>query len=170
MSPVPLADRVSATAGSVVPSLGELQFGAVLVATVYGTCLVLHCLVPARLFAGYVLDADGTRPLVYRLNGLRVLLLIVVVFPAALQLLSTQQASPVVQVLRLIGQHYRAMLWVSCALGVSLSAALYARGTMLHSKGLVDPCRRCPVRGSDPRLSAPCPQFLARGAIEHFYW
>ena len=44
-------------------------------AAVYALCLLLHCVVPARSFAGYVLDASG-KPVVYRLNGLRVLFLV----------------------------------------------------------------------------------------------
>lgn len=179
MSPVPLAEQLSAAAWSLLlapsnklPSFAELQVGAFLVAAVYGICLILHCLVPARQFYGYVLDSDGM-PLVYRLNGLRVLILMAVVLPVALTLLSTNRADdpmgPVLLVLRLIGQHYRAMLCVSCALGFSLSAMLYARGVTLYSRGAIETTRRCSARGSRNHVSAPCPQFLARGAVEHFY-
>lgn len=175
MSPVPLTEQLWTAGGSLLlafPSLAELQVGALLVTAVYGACLVLHCVVPARQFAGYVLDSDGRLPLVYRLNGLRVLFLMVAVLPAGLQLLSANQADgpgPVLLAFRLIGQHYHAMLCASCALGLVLSAMLYARGATLHSRGSIATSRRCPARGSGNDASAPCPQFLARSAAEHFY-
>jgi hypothetical protein len=77
--------------------------------------------------------------------------------------------NPVLLALRLIGERYHAMLCASCALGFSLSAMLYARGATLHSRGSISTTRRCSTRGSGRSVSAPCPQFLARGAAEHFY-
>ncbi len=47
-------------------------------AAVYALILLLHLIVPARWVDGYVRDAVTGRPLRYRLNGLRVLALVVV--------------------------------------------------------------------------------------------
>lgn len=46
---------------------------------VYALIFVLHLVVPARHVRGYVRDADG-RPLRYRLNGLRVMVIVVALY------------------------------------------------------------------------------------------
>ena len=63
------------------PGAAGLQFGFVTVVCVYGVCLLLHVAVPATAFDGYVLSRDGKAPLSYRLNGLRVLLIMLLPFP-----------------------------------------------------------------------------------------
>ena len=90
-----------------LPSLAELQVGALLVLAVNGSCLLLHCVVPARAFAGYVLDASGKHALLYRLNGLRVLLLVVALLPPVLSLLwPGPHDFGAAVMLRMIGEHY----------------------------------------------------------------
>jgi protein-S-isoprenylcysteine O-methyltransferase Ste14 len=49
---------------------------------VYATILALHIVLPARHVAGYVRGSDGT-PLRYRLNGLRVLIVVLALYAAA---------------------------------------------------------------------------------------
>ena len=131
-----------------------------MVAAVYALCLLLHCVVPARSFAGYVLNASG-KPVVYRLNGLRVLFLVVV--PAAVAMDG--------MVLQAISQGYWACMCCACALGVTLSLGLYLQGAALRSAGSIDTSRRCAVRGTrlDPTTDKACPEFLSRSAAAHFY-
>jgi len=50
---------------------------------VYGVILALHLVLPGRWVDGYVLDPDTGRPLRYRLNGLRVLLVTVAAYAGA---------------------------------------------------------------------------------------
>jgi delta14-sterol reductase len=52
-------------------------------AVVYAVVLVLHLVVPARVTDGYVLDAATGKPLRYRLNGLRVLAVVVALWAGA---------------------------------------------------------------------------------------
>jgi len=52
-------------------------------AIVYVVVLVLHLVVPARVTDGYVLDAATGKPLRYRLNGLRVLAVVVALWAGA---------------------------------------------------------------------------------------
>jgi protein-S-isoprenylcysteine O-methyltransferase Ste14 len=52
-------------------------------AAVYALVLVLHLVVPARWVSGYVRDPATGEPLRYRLNGLRVLAVVIAVFAGA---------------------------------------------------------------------------------------
>lgn len=58
-------------------------FGPLLV---YGLVLVLHLVLPGRWVDGYVLDPATGRPFRYRLNGLRVLFVVLAVYAIACQL------------------------------------------------------------------------------------
>jgi delta14-sterol reductase len=53
---------------------------------VYGLVLALHLLVPGRWVDGYVVDPATGRPFRYRLNGLRVLIVVVALYAGACQM------------------------------------------------------------------------------------
>jgi len=53
----------------VIPTVTELS----VVVGIYLACAALHAVLPATIASGYVLDERTNKPLRYRLNGLRVL-------------------------------------------------------------------------------------------------
>src|SRR3954467_3020381 len=59
------------------------MLGFLLPLAVYALVLALHLIVPARWIDGYVKDPATGRPLRYRLNGLRVFVLVVALYLGA---------------------------------------------------------------------------------------
>jgi len=163
----PLAQQAAAI---LLPSYAELAGGAASVAAVYALSLALHVVLPAERFHGYVLDADG-HPLVYRINGFRVLLVV-----AAVALLRAALLGPGGVLNTATRAHGVAA--ASCLLGLAVSLALFLRGRRLLRAGQIPEGRRCPVRhggsatvggSGGSEVLALCPEFRARSALAHFY-
>ncbi len=83
---------------------------------VYSGSLLLHVVIPATIVEGYCCDAYGN-PLVYRLNGLSMLLAAISIFLLAPTSMKT-----------LFYESYVSVSCVACALGVVVSLVFYLRG------------------------------------------
>jgi hypothetical protein len=132
------------------------------VAGVYLTCLVLHLIVPATLVEGYACDRKG-RPLKYRLNGLRVLLIVDSLF---IGLCECNILVP-----GWMRSNYWGMLNAANLIGLLCSLYLMRRGLALPNKEL-EPQMRCLTADAATPIQ-PGPKalhfFRQRSKSAHFY-
>lgn len=136
--------------------------GLALVAGVYAATYVLSAVVPAPSVPGYVIDPATGAPQVYRLTAFRVLLLATAGFLGAAAAGAVDAA--------VFHTHFASCAKASCALGLALSAFMYARGRRLLAAGRIDRRERCPTvdapKGAPLTATA---DFDARGPATHFY-
>ena len=138
---------------------------------IYGLCLVLHLAIDVAPERGYACDCPTRRVLLYRNNGFRVL-------AAALAVLAAGGAGGALPPASDLARCFWPACRAGCALGLALSAALYARGTARLRAGRIDRGMSCltassldSASGADARPAAardPA-EFDARSAAEHFY-
>ena len=128
----------------------------------------LYALLPASSTPGYVLRADG-HPSPTRLPGFATLLVVLLAAAAAVR-----AGVPAT----LLWDHFAAVCAASCAFGVALAAAFYARGLRLAAAGALDERARCPTVDQAAALGAPplprataaeAAEFRARAPATAFY-
>lgn len=133
------------------------------VAAVYAATYVAASLVPVAATPGYVIDPATGKPQLYRLNGLRCLVLLVAAAAAAVAAGGVPGG--------LLYELYWPCTRAACAYGLALSAAMYVRGTrLLATRGGIDRRARCPTADAPaggPRRDTA--DFDARSAAAHFY-
>ena len=147
------------------------------VAGLYIACLVLHVLVPVSITRGYVCDCKTRQVLLYRHNGFRVLVSVLV-------LLGAGTAWGALPPLAKVGQWFWPICRASCAYGVLVSTVLYMRGLARIAAGRVDKAGSCLTTSSlatvttatgsvgvDARSDAArdSSEFDGRSLLEHFY-
>ena len=100
-------------------TLEELRAPAAYLFLVYASCFLLYIVVPGRRVSGYVRNARG-KPLLYRLNGLRVFLLTICVTGCACYLSNTS--------FTLASSHRMSCCVWACLLGLVVSSLFYLKG------------------------------------------
>jgi delta14-sterol reductase len=167
MSPEPLSAQLAEAVAGALPAGAQVLEGLVQVLLVYGVVLLLHIVVPARSFDGYVAGPDGA-PVQYRLNGIPVMALSVA---AACHLPPPSGGAD--SFLAGLAGNFGGVAAAAFLLGLGCSALLFLRGRALHTAGLIPTGRRCAVRNEKPvpraRAASEAAEFGQRTAGEHFY-
>lgn len=141
----------------------DLYAGFRIVTSVYLGCALLTWLLPGRQVVGYACDCYTGKPLLYKLNGLSVLVLVVAMFLflGYLDIISFGY----------IAQHYFDSLFIANIYGLIGSAVLYIKGRNLPAN-LQQPYQRCPTRDKAEKpkiLEKDLEKMKERSMLTHFF-